>query len=352
MIGANGLLLEFGLRTILANADLVVQAREDCLVKIQAQRSEGVVLACLQGRFDAYGADEFGRYLKSAPLPEAGSLVLDLSRVEYLSSAGLRAILATWKELNRTGGTLALAGLQPYCRRVLDFAGFDQTFPVFETVPEAVAFCERGLPRSARQEKPLQLDCGLLTITPAATTAGAIEVLGDVRDVLHARITPAHLCSKRFSETEYSIGLGGLGDRIGDYFPLMGEMIAVGGIMVWLPTDGHDTPDFLIPQKDTGQITLRTAFNVVIAGGFNELMWFESGAPEGTPIDVLYRALFDLARQRRPDYRGVIGLAMRAQMGELWGAGVKRSPIQEHAPANHEMITHPSNVAECIGVMK
>jgi hypothetical protein len=111
----------------------------------------------------------------------------------------LRVILATCKELNRTGGTLALAGLQPYCRRVLDFAGFDRTFPVFETVPEAVAFCERGQSRSARRQKPLQLDCGLLTITPAATTVGAIEVLGDVRDVLHARITPAHLCSKCFS---------------------------------------------------------------------------------------------------------------------------------------------------------
>jgi hypothetical protein len=123
-------------------------------------------------------------------------------------------------------------------------------------------------------------------------------------------------------------------------------MITVGGTMVWLPTDGHDTPDFLIPQKDTGQITLRTAFNVVIAGGFNELMWFESRAAEGTSIDTLYRALFDLARQRRPDYRGVIGLAMRAQMGAVWGAGIKRSPIQEHAPTNHEMITHSSNVGQ------
>jgi anti-anti-sigma factor len=315
-------------------------------VKIEPQRSEGVVLASLEGRFDAYGADEFGKYLQSASLPEAGALVLDLSRVEYLSSAGLRVILATYKKLSRTGGTLALAGLQPYCRRVLEFAGFDQAFPVFETVPEAVAFCARGRSQPARQEESLRLDCGRLIITPVAAAAGAIEVLGDVRDVLHARITPAHLCSKRFSETEYSIGLGGLGDRIGDYFPLMGEMITVGGTMVWLPTDGHDTPDFLIPQKDTGQITLRTAFNVVIAGGFNELMWFESGAAEGTSIDTLYRALFDLARQRRPDYRGVIGLAMRAQMGAVWGAGIKRSPIQEHAPANHEMITHSSNVGQ------
>ena len=288
-------------------------------MKIAFQRCNGVVLASLQGRFDAYGAEEFAQQVQKASLAEEESLVLDLSGVEYLSSAGLRVILATYKQLNGTGGTLALAGLQPYCRNVLDFTGFAQTFPVFNTAAEAVKFYERGRSGSARQEETVQLDCGRLTIAPAEGEAGAIEVLGDVRDVLHARITPAHLCSKRFSETEYSIGLGGLGDRLKDYFPLMGEMITVGGTMVWLPTDGHDTPDFLIPRKDAGQITLRTVFNVVIAGGFNELMRFESGSAEGTPIDVLYHALFDVARQRRADYRGVLGLAMRAQMGAVWG---------------------------------
>jgi anti-anti-sigma factor len=325
----------------------VLQGKETGSVRVEVRQTEGVAIAHLEGRFDAYGAHEVEQHLQTAVLAEAVSLVWDLSKVEYLSSAGLRALLAAYRKTTRAGGTLALAGLQPYCRRVLDFAGFAETFPVFDTTTEAVAFCRRAGSESAPQAETFRLECGRLTVTPAVTKAiGAIEVVGDVRDVLHARITPAHLCSKQFSQTEYSIGLGGLGDRLDDFFPLMGEMITVGGTMVWLPTDGHDTPDFLIPQKDTGQVTLRTAFNVVVAGGFNELMWFESAAADGTPIDVLYRALFDLAHQRRPDFRGVLGMAMRAQMGAVWGAGIKRSPIQEYAPANHEMVTHPSNVGE------
>jgi anti-anti-sigma factor len=315
-------------------------------MNIEARCCQGVALACLQGRLDGTGADELGRYLEGASPPEGESLVLDLTKVVYLSSAGLRVIVATSRKLRRAGGTLALAGLQPYCRNVLEIVGVSETVHVFDTVPEAVAFCQRHRSQPDRPQETLQLACGRLTITPAAPTAAAIEVLGDVRDVLHARITPAHLCSKRFSETEYSIGLGGLGDRLQDYFPLMGEMITVGGTMVWLPTDGHDKPDFLIPRNDTGQITLRTAFNVVIAGGFNEFMSFESAAAEGTPMDVLYRALFDQAHQRRRDYRGAIGLAMRAQMGAVWGAGIKRSPIQGYAPPNHELINHPTNVAQ------
>ena len=63
-------------------------------------------------------------------------------------------------------------------------------------------------------------------------------------------------------------------------------------------------------------------------------------------IDELYRSLYHLAKQRRKDYHGVLGLAVLAQMPAVYGAGVKRSPIVDNAPENGEMITHPSNHKE------
>ncbi len=39
---------------------------------------------------------------------------------------------------------------------------------------------------------------------------GAIEVLGDIGNVLASRITPALMAGKKFSSKEYSIGLGAL----------------------------------------------------------------------------------------------------------------------------------------------
>ena len=60
------------------------------------------------------------------------------------------------------------------------------------------------------------------------------ELGGDTTTVVQAaaRVTPAHVFSKTFSEKAYSIGLGGLGDKLDDYFTLMGEMITIGGTMV------------------------------------------------------------------------------------------------------------------------
>lgn len=304
-----------------------------------------------QGRLDAFASQETQQAIEAVLTPEVLCAVADLSSVDYISSAGLRLLLVLYKKLEKQGGALALAGARDYCRNVIDVAGFTGTFHMFNTAAEAAAYCEQIIREKNSLEQWEDLEClslptGWYRILPGRAEPGAVEILGDVKDVLYSRITPAQLHSIRFSETEYSIGLGGLGERLEDYYPLMGEMITIGGTMVWLPTDQHDTPDFLIPKSDKGQVTLRTGFNTSLAGGFNELMMFESQAPAGAPINRVYRDLFDAARRRRPDFKGVLALVLRAQMGAVFGSGIKKSPIKEFAPANGEMVTHPSNVKD------
>jgi hypothetical protein len=54
--------------------------------------------------------------------------------------------------------------------------------------------------------------------------------------------------TRKFSETEYSIGLGGLGEDIKDYMEIMGEMITIGGYMYGFPQMDM-TPRLLIPER-------------------------------------------------------------------------------------------------------
>lgn len=316
---------------------------------IQAQRRDKIIHVSLHGRFDAVGSRDAEKYFASFLAPDDKYILVDMVRVDYLSSAGLRVLLALHQRFKKLGGAVAISGLQPYCRGVFDVAGFSSSFPIFESNTEAADFLEQMVREQSlidrwNELETISLECGTFRIIPQLQAYSVAEVLGNVNDVLYCRITPDHLSSKRFFSTEYSIGLGGLGDRLDDYFPIMGEMITIGGTMVWLPTDGNDIPDFLIPQKDTGQVTIRTAFNVSLAGGFNELMAFESASQEGLAVDDLYRALYHLARTRDVGYRGVLGLAIRAQMREILGAGIKSSPLKERAPENGKMIIDSSNV--------
>jgi hypothetical protein len=91
---------------------------------------------------------------------------------------------------------------------------------------------------------------------------------------------------------------------------------------------------------------LHTGFNASLRGGFNEFIEFTAVPGRPASVREIYRALFDLAKERRPDYRGVLGLAMRAEIHEAFGAGITRSPLFSNRPANGKMITDATNYDE------
>jgi anti-sigma B factor antagonist len=70
---------------------------------------------------------------------EAGrhDLVADLSGVDYMSSAGLRAVLATVKRARAEGGDLRLAAVQPAVFKVFELSGFTSIVRFFEGADDA-----------------------------------------------------------------------------------------------------------------------------------------------------------------------------------------------------------------------
>lgn len=292
------------------------------------------VLARIGGRLDAHGAAEVEPQLME--LDCRAWMVLELSGMDYLSSAGIRIFISLHKKLSAQGGKLALAGLQPYCREVLRVSGLDKHFPIFASLNEALAETGEAADRQSKE-------CGKFVFHKGSDEEGGLEVLGKIEDVLASRITPELVKAKKFSSKAYSLGLGGLGPTVESVMPYLGEMMTIGGTMVWLPTDGNDSPDFLVPHQDSDDVFIRTGFNVSIAGPFNEYVEFEASSPKGATLSEIYRGLFDLAKERRPDYRGALAIAMRAEMGAVYGCGVVKSPVAGHAPENGKWITDPEN---------
>ena len=71
----------------------------------------------------------------------ARTIVVDFTALEYISSAGLRVLLATVKRIERDGGTFHLFGLNDSVREVFEISGFSTILKVFGTEAEAL----RGL---------------------------------------------------------------------------------------------------------------------------------------------------------------------------------------------------------------
>lgn len=325
---------------------------------IRTERYGPIVVLRMAGRLDAFGAKALDQALDeilAAPDrddgPDMAGLVLDIPGVNYLSSAGVRSLLAALKALKARGGVLALAGTGDYCRKVLEMSGLLPAFPMLPDSAEAMDFCLARV-RDARvlarwdSLETAETEAGSFRFVPGSNDPGAARVLGHVSNVLESSITRGRMFEKRFSDTEYSIGLGSLGGELEESFGLLGEMMTIGGTMVWLPTDGNDTADFLIPKVDTGAVTIKTGFNVALNGKFNECAMFEAASPQGATVSELYRAVFELARERRSDFKGVVGMAAWAEMGEVYGSGIKRSPVTDNAPADGNPIISPEHVGD------
>lgn len=65
-------------------------------------------------------------------------LVADFSQVDYVSSAGLQALLGAVKESRQLGGDLVLASVQGSPSRVLEMSGFMDILKVFPDVDTAI----------------------------------------------------------------------------------------------------------------------------------------------------------------------------------------------------------------------
>lgn len=314
---------------------------------INSERVDNVLVIAPKGRLDAYGALELDEVLENIIEDKDSSVVFNMAGVTYLSSGGIRSFLRVEQMMNDRGGQINLCNVNPYPLEVLKMAGIDQIFSLHPTMEDAME-------SKTILKDNMSVDWSLLpkyddenvnlTILEVSREDAELKVVGDISKVLYAQIGEEDIYSRNFSDTEYSIGLGGLGDKIQDFMGIMGEMITIGGTMVWLPTDGHDTPDFLVPETDTGKVTIHTGFNAALDGNFHDIIIVESGKKEGFSMDELYSALFKMARRMRSTFKGVISVTIQADIGEFYSSGIKLSPIKEYSPLNREMITQKDNI--------
>ncbi|MDX1992352.1 MAG: STAS domain-containing protein [bacterium] len=88
------------------------------------------------GRLDGSTATQLGDVLAQAIDPEHPFIVLDLDKVEYMSSAGLREIVAGFKQVRKFKGDVRLATASDRTVSVLDIVGLSPS--VYPTVQAAI----------------------------------------------------------------------------------------------------------------------------------------------------------------------------------------------------------------------
>ena len=90
---------------------------------ITTQKNGKTLLVVPEGRIDTQTAPEFEQKL-SEELGDATELQIDLGQVNYISSAGIRVLLAYTQEMDERGGTIKAINVNDIVRKIFDLTGF------------------------------------------------------------------------------------------------------------------------------------------------------------------------------------------------------------------------------------
>ena len=91
-------------------------------MNIQQEKNGNALTVALEGRLDTMTAPELETALKTA-LEGVEELTFDLAKLEYISSAGLRVLLAAQKTMNRQG-SMTVKNANEIIMEIFDVTGF------------------------------------------------------------------------------------------------------------------------------------------------------------------------------------------------------------------------------------
>ncbi len=108
-------------------------------MEVSTQQFKHCDLVTVKGRVDSATAPKFLEAMEALTNESRFKIVIDMSGLEYMSSAGFRALIATQRNCKKFGrGEVVLALVPETIHSALELAGFTTLFEVFDDMTKAV----------------------------------------------------------------------------------------------------------------------------------------------------------------------------------------------------------------------
>ena len=88
----------------------------------------------ISGRIDTITAPDFENNIMKLMSDGVSKLIFDCSKLDYVSSSGLRVFLMAQKKISTIKGELKVCCLQPAIKEIFDISGFSQIFSIEDTI--------------------------------------------------------------------------------------------------------------------------------------------------------------------------------------------------------------------------
>lgn len=103
----------------------------------QTEKKPGFFVVAIHGRLDTTTSPQLDNLVSYLLESQPKSITFDMAGLDYVSSAGLRSVLGTYKKLKAGGGACGIMNLQPQVKKIFDIANAFPTLNIFASMEEA-----------------------------------------------------------------------------------------------------------------------------------------------------------------------------------------------------------------------
>jgi len=107
-------------------------------MELKVDKKSGITVIGIIGDLDGSSSETAQKEISENITPGC-SLVFNMEKCTFISSAGLRVLLMSAKHIKRENGEGALAGLSGDIKDVMEMTGFDHIFNNYDTLSKAIA---------------------------------------------------------------------------------------------------------------------------------------------------------------------------------------------------------------------
>jgi anti-sigma B factor antagonist len=106
-------------------------------MEVSLKKSGDITIVEISGSIDSKTAPDLQQSILDI-VPDTNKIILDLTKVSFVSSAGLRVLLMVYRQLKAKDGKVVLVGVSDEIKDVMFMTGFITFFAIEETVDEAI----------------------------------------------------------------------------------------------------------------------------------------------------------------------------------------------------------------------
>jgi anti-anti-sigma factor len=295
-------------------------------------------LIAAKGRIDALSAPEIQKIFNNLVLEGSRVLLVDLSSVHYISSAGLRIFIGTQKELKKVGGEIILAGVGQPVMEIFNVSGFTALFRFVTDRKEAAALLAKG---DTEAKALLGREAGNVSLTYLETDAppGGLFVISSQDKMESASYTAADVVTVNASRMSFGCGLAAIGDNFDEYKNLFGEAFVIQHNFFFYPAVKQPAVDFVLNAHRDPKTTYQFLHGFGFNGAYRYVIAFK---PQDGAVDLAALAQSFLTVSRAD----LIGIALIGESEGLWGMHMKKPPVIDRQPTNGENIFSSRHFAE------